>query len=303
MTESQQGTPVKLTDLQLVNAVHGLMLGKAQRLDRIALQLQITALVVNVAGLLLGMLYQTIVPLLAGLLVVVLGVCWMVQFRRYQVFRSVGERARRLHLMVDSMGIPLSIEDRSQLIRDADTVEEELRPYIQKEFFGAFGPAGTSRLIESEWESSFFSESLHKKAGNRYKVAFWSVLAVLVLAIGGVARFFQLSSALSAKDEVANILLTGGLVAIVSELYMRAERHDQAAREIDPLRIRLCNLYQMHKPDLSLVFLVIGSYNSTVENAPMIPNSVYVRNRDKLNKQFRDDKEAADKEKAKHRKP
>jgi undecaprenyl pyrophosphate phosphatase UppP len=291
------------TDLQVLNAIHGMMLGKAQQLDLRALQLQIAALAVNVIGLLLGMRYQTIVPLIAGLIVMLLLLCWLIVFRKHLAVRSVGERARRLHLLVDSLEIPLSAADKSQLFIDADTDIDKLAPYIQKDFFGAFGPTGTSRLIESVWESAFFSESLHKKSGERYRMAFWSVLAILALGIVGIARIFLHSATVSAQDAIANIVLAGGLVAIVSELFLRAERHDQAVREIAPLQTQLCGLYQSHKPSDSLVFLVIGNYNAAVECAPMIPKSVYINNRDKLNRQFAAVKEAADKAKAGHSNP
>lgn len=291
------------TDLQVLNAIHGMMLGKAQQLDLRALQLQIAALIVNVIGLLLAMRYQTIVPLIAGLLVMLLLLCWLIVFRKYLVLRSVGERSRRLHLMVDSLGIPLRADDKAQLLIDADTDVDKLVPYIQKNFFGSYGPTGTPRLIESVWESAFFSESLHKKSGERYRVAFWSVLAILVLGIVGITRIYLHSASVSVQDGIANIVLAGGLVAIISELFLRAERHDQAVRVIAPLQTQLCGLYQSHKPSDSLVFLIIGNYNAAVECAPMIPKSVYINNRDKLNRQFAAIKEAADRAKAGHSNP
>jgi hypothetical protein len=301
MPDSNPNSSQPLTDLQVVNAIQGMMLGKAQLLDRRALQLQIAALAVNVAGLLLGMRYPTIVPLVAGMLVLVLLLCWMILFRKHLALRSVGERARRFHLMIDSMGLPLEASDKAQLLSDADTDEEILSADIQKGYYGATGATGIPRLIESAWESAFFSESLHRKAGQLYRAAFLGVLAILTLGVIGIARLVLHS--VSALDAVANIVLAGGLVAIICELSLRAARHDQAAKEIGPLQTKLGELYESRHPNAASVFLVIGNYNAAVECAPMIPSRIYISNRDKLNKQFAAVKKAADKTKSGQQKP
>jgi len=283
----RQAVAEKLTELQVLNAIHGKMLGRAEALDRMAFWLQSAAIGINILGLLLGLKYPTVLPLAAGIISVILLVVWLATYRRHLVFRSAGEKARRCHLLADSFGVALSPTDLGQLLQRADADAAALRRYLQNDYYPPSGPVGAARLSLATWESAFFSEALNKKAAESYRRWFWFVLIVFMFALVVTLRFTPQSDSNPMLDSVATILLTGGSFAVLAELFLRSELHAHAAADLAPIQIHLDQLYRRAFVTPVDLLMVLGDYNSTVEAAPMIPKRIYEANRDRLNEQWK----------------
>lgn len=213
----------------------------------------------------------------------VMAILWLYFSHQSEISHSTAEKARRAVVLRNGLGIELSAKYYSDLMMQFKVNENEGGKWEDSNYFKSTSDYGNKKLTDIVEESSFWAKHLFRLSANRQWIYFGatlfaSVIGLLViplLSIGDLSRL------------ISHVICLILLWLITGNLFTTAMSFTSTASAIDEIEGRLSNMAKNIKPDEDILVLV-GDYNSLLESTPIIPSAIYLKNRDKLNRLWKE---------------
>jgi hypothetical protein len=191
-----------------------------------------------------------------------------------------GERGRRRALLMEAYGDTQEPIDVTDLRHDfSDRAERAAPGHEDPSYWSTTAPFGPKRLVGQLQESAFWSKHLFGEAAKD--------AAKISTALGLLAVLILLAAMLVDPDEVrlavARIVVVFLAFLITVDCVSRALAWSAAARQASEVDRRL----EHCDPDGSEAVLAIwGDYGVATATAPPIPTHVYLKNKDRLEREW-----------------
>jgi hypothetical protein len=139
--------------------------------------------------------------------------------------------------------------------------------------------AGPRRLVEITEESAFWTSELAERMATFLR----AVILVVVGALG-LALFAALQVGLPATrgELVAKVCMVTITVWCTGDLFLLWRRYESLARGVQRV-LADCEAISSHPEVGCAAAVALGEYNCSLASAPVIPDFIYKRNREKLN--------------------
>jgi len=195
--------------------------------------------------------------------------------------RSTAERARRTLLVMEGLDWVLSQKEITDLIAGFSVSQEEATPWEDPGYFVSTGKPGHERLATVIQQSAFFSRHLFAASAK------WSALWFIATLLPTTAILFILPGVRSQAwgIAIAQIICILLMLLISIDFLGRAVDYAHASSAVGRVdeRLEKSQATALSQSDLLLIW---GDYNAAVQEAPLIPQSVYEKHRDRLNALF-----------------
>lgn len=218
-------------------------------------------------------------PLVAALLTE--GASWVLRHRAGEL-HALGEEARRLGMAMEGFGeqhessqaVDLRARVPRALLEAAERIEDPI-------YYASVLPPGRQRLGELLEESSFWSKHLYRAAA---KESFWisGLVGVGLLVAALIAAPFSDASTALVVSRAAVILL--GVLISIDEVGTALSWRD-AADAASCVSAQIEKLDPEREP---LLLTLFSDYSVATATAAPIPQHVYEREKDRLNRLWRD---------------
>jgi membrane protein YdbS with pleckstrin-like domain len=256
---------------------------KAAALDKTQLIIQLVISIFTVASQYLPKGLSPIAAV-ASLLLVVVTFFFLHHSNRY---RSIGEKARRATLLVDGLGLHLSIIELRRMAALSGQAPQELAKWNDAGYFDTTEPPGVPRAVSMLEESAFWSANLFRASAERMQI--WLVvsgLAMLVCLLLSLSPAVQTVFHAVGDPEKVRIFSSLASSLVFVEVLLRVLRYRAAARETEEVLIRLGPLKGAADPRDDF-YTALLDYNSAVEGAPMMAPGVWEANHEKLDAEWK----------------
>lgn len=195
--------------------------------------------------------------------------------------RSIAERARRFIVLNQGLGYEVSRKELIELLASFSVTEDDGRVWVDKEYYRSSADTGHAKFAQMLQESAFYSSHLYEASAKRSRI--W-----LVAASGlAVVTMFTLPTITiqSWSIAVAQIVSVVLIFLISIDLLGRTLDFFEASSRASGVDDRVEHFLTVgaHENDLIMIW---GDYNATVQDAPIIPTSIYERNKERLNKLY-----------------
>lgn len=263
-----------MDDLKLLG-LHRAEFKAAERSQGIARKLQLIVIAVSI---LVIALHTELLSYFGAFINFLLAILWQVFAYKERRSHFIAERGRRAFLLATGLGLCISGKLYSDLVLQFTVSEAEAKTYEDPEYFKAYGPSGYLRLAMMLEESAFWTKHLYDKSAFRY----WSLFLMgLITAVAGLLLLPALTHGPSSLLVTQMFCL---LLAwfITGDIFSAALGYSLAARAVDDVENRLSWIPSSKSLDKDLL-VILGDYNAIVQDAPTIPTSIYLKNREKLN--------------------
>lgn len=195
--------------------------------------------------------------------------------------KNMAERARRVLLLINGLDYVISQKESTDLITSFSVTEEEGRQWEDPSYFVSRGKAGYERLASMIQESAFSSKHLYAASAKRswlwFIMTFLASIAILFILPGVRSQRWSIA--------IAQMICTLLVFLISIDFLGRALEYSEASITAGRVDDRLENLRASNFSEDDLV-LIWGDYNAAVQEAPLIPTSVYEKHKDRLNRLF-----------------
>lgn len=216
---------------------------------------------------------------LAALALVLEAVAWTLRKVGSQR-QEQGEKGRRRALLMEAYGDTQEPIDVTDLRHDFSERAERAAPnHEDPSYWSTTASFGPKRLVGQLQESAFWSKHLYREAAKD--------ATKLSVALGLLASVILLAAMLMNFDEarlaVARIVVAFLAFLITVDGVTRSLAWSSAARQASDIDRRL----EQCDPDGSEAVLAIwGDYSVATANAPPTPTSVYLKNKDRLEREW-----------------
>ncbi len=220
------------------------------------------------------------------LLSLLVAILWLYLSHQSKISHSTAEKARRAVVLRNGLGIRLSRKSYSDLMMQFRVNESEGGKWEDATYFKSTNDYGNKKLTDIVEESSFWSKHLFRLSATSQWIYFGATLCVSMIGLLVIPLLNIGDLSLLISHVICLILLW----LITGSLFTTAMAFSSTANAIDAIEGRLSNMSKDIEPDED-VLLLVGDYNSLLESTPTIPSSIYLKNRDKLNRlwEARDD--------------
>jgi hypothetical protein len=146
-------------------------------------------------------------------------------------------------------------------------------------FFDSSRPSGEARLADMLEESAFWSGSLMKICSHRMWAVFIGYFGLAIVLLIVVVEFGNASAA----QKIAELFCVVITFLMSTDVLGAARKFGSGASGLETMlpRVEAVQVRGERRGDLLLLLL---DYNSIVEGVPVIPDRVYLKQRDRLNK-------------------
>jgi hypothetical protein len=204
-----------------------------------------------------------------------LTIFWQIFAYKGRRSHYIAERGRRAVMLIGGLGLNVTGKPFTDLLLQFTVSEEEGKKHEDKEYFKAYGPPSFSRLAMMLEESAFWTKHLYDKSAVYYWILFSAGLIISIVGLLLMPAISNNSSSILVAQMFC-LLLTW---LITGNVFTSALSYTSAARAVDDIEHRLNKAEAIDKD----MFLILGDYNAIVQDAPIIPTSIYMKNCDKLN--------------------
>lgn len=213
----------------------------------------------------------------------IVAILWLYLSHQSKVSHSTAERARRAVVLRNGLGIKLSRKSYSDLMMQFKVNESEGGKWEDASYFKSTSDYGNKKLTDIVEESSFWSKHLFRLSATSQWIYFGVTLCMSIIGLLAIPLLSIGDLSLLISHVICLILLW----LITSSLFTTAMSFTSAASAIDAIEGRLSNMAKNIEPDEDILILV-GDYNSLLESTSTIPSAIYLKNRDKLNRLWKE---------------
>lgn len=196
--------------------------------------------------------------------------------------RKQASKLRRYSLLEDSLGYKPSDVEIAQTNLDIKH-DKVLAKEIQNSYFGSKKSPGYARLLDNIAESAFFTKNLSAKY-------FWWLIIILGIIFTVVMTFMIFSLVSGLNTGLGKII---GKIGSVVVLYLLAGdiafmiiRYRYQLRECEIVLAKCDKLLKQYPLDISAVIELLVRYNCSADGALVIPEKLYLKHRESLNKSW-----------------
>lgn len=217
----------------------------------------------------------------AAIIALIAAACkWMFSFQSNR-HKDVAERARRILLLVEGLGYKISSKELTDLIASFSVTEIESAKWEDAEYFKETSKTGYKKFARMLQESAFFSKCLYQESA---KLGWWWFISVFSISL---LTLFLLPSITNQiwSIAVAQIISIALMFLVSVDLLGRAVAYSEASRAAGYVDDRLEGIGISDFDENDLIF-IWGDYNAAVQNAPLIPTSIYQTHKERLDRLF-----------------
>lgn len=211
---------------------------------------------------------------------VIFAVLWLLLAQKLRRVRSRAERARRITVLMDAFGEPLSPYEYKDLLVGFSATPEQAIAREDPDYYASTEMPGLLRLRGMLEETAFWSKYLLEKSAHVYKVALFVTGSLLVIVLLGSETFLSKEGFNSIVKAV--LAISTALVSV--DVVGAALAYSMAAREVATVLTKTQMTDVSGQQAIQSLMILFSDYNSAVENAPLLAPGVYTQNRDKLNR-------------------
>lgn len=253
---------------------------KAQRLQSNVLLIQLVIAAFAGAGVFVT---NHTIAYLAAVLAAVLTLVWAWVLILLRKSRSQAEHARRATLLLEGLGGTISPEELQDIAANFTVSREAGAKKEDANYFDSKKPSGDERLAEMLEENAFWTQHLMRGSAKQT----WILFAVFL-----VFAFFLLFASLpfigEERFQDAVRILCACLPFLLSwDVFGAAMKYDAAAHSVAGISRRIAAVRTAGFPRNDFL-LLLGDYNSAIEEAPIVAPYVYERNKARLNQVWND---------------
>lgn len=219
----------------------------------------------------------TLVYTMAIVALVATLVRWRLSYLAKQ-YKAVAERARRVLLLIEGLGYKVSPKEVTDIITSFSITESEGQKWEDPEYFRPDMEAGYRKFGAILQESAFFSKHLFALSARQTWFYFIASFSLSIIALFALPITPNQTWSLAIAKIVSILLMF--LVSI--DVLGMALSYSSTAHAVSNIDDRLEVLKAIESPEHDLI-LIFGDYNAAVEDAPLIPTSIYQRHHDRLN--------------------
>lgn len=204
--------------------------------------------------------------------------------RRSSDLQGLSEMARRHGMLADAFGGPVELIDATDISAqfDVELTEDELATRYAG-YYASTKSQGFDRLCDHLQESAFWSKHLYGEAAKR-SLLFFLTFFVSTLALAFLTPVFQPDKPLYLPR---SLILIVAFLASVDWLgdYLAFSSAKSQAEAVDRRLTHRPHRYSALNPKtLAPILSIFSDYVVARASAPLIPRSVYEKNRDRLNR-------------------
>jgi hypothetical protein len=249
---------------------------EAKRFFQLRIYAHVAALVIGIPALFVS---GTAAYVLALAALVSEAVAWTLR-RIGSQRQEQGEKGRRRALLMDAYGDTQEPIDVGDLRHDfSQRAEQTAAKHGDPSYWSTTAPVGPQRLVGQLQESAFWSKHLYRVAATG-ATKIGVALGTLVVAILLAAALVESNGA---RLAVARIVVVFMAFLITVDVLTRALAWRSAAAQAGEVDRRL----ERCEPDTSEAVLAIwGDYSVATATAPPIPTPVYLRHKDRLEREW-----------------
>ncbi len=248
----------------------------AERSQATSSKLRVAMLVVSIFVIGLQKGWLSYVGAILNLILVIL---WKIFKDKGRRSHYIAERGRRAVLLSGGLDIGFTGKLYTDLLSQFTVSETDGKKYEDPEYFKAYGLPGYLRLAKMLEESAFWTKHLYDKSASRYWLLFSGGLLIAIVGLLLISNIADSSSGLLVSQIFC--LLLAWLVT--EDIFTGAQSFTSAARAIDDVENRLSVAVSSESLEKDLL-IILGDYNAIVQNTPIIPTSIYEKNKEKLNR-------------------
>lgn len=193
------------------------------------------------------------------------------------------ERARRLLLLNDGLGIKPPKLDLAQLEVEINTFDKN-RPLYTPPYYDSTLSVGTNRLADIIAESSFFTKNLSMSSAKLFGMIALLGFALVVSFMYSLIQLniSQTNSQLSAK--IVTLMIVFFIAGDFASHYLS---YSGLSKNCEVILNKCDRLRNDQSVDINDMIGVMNDYNCALIKSPPIPDFIYKRDQDKLNKAWR----------------
>jgi hypothetical protein len=261
---------------------HGQLVGRQRAEFNRAAKLQRTALALQIAITAVASLAVLIdtppFNYAFAITALVLAFMWAYVGWQYRSTRGQAERVRRVTLLMEGLGEPISQSELRDIWTGFTSSAAEGAALADSNYYDAHEGAGFSRLLEMLEETSFWSCHLMKASAHHMWVAF-ALSAIVSLTLFLISIVVIQGEQLQAGARLLCVFLTLGVSV---EVIGAALAYQAASTELCRMapRIDAIRANGFRQAD---VLMLLFDYNAAVEGAPMFLPGLYEREKTRLN--------------------
>lgn len=203
--------------------------------------------------------------------------------RNYQHHRNGAETARRATLIVEGVDHQFTAEEKNTLLGQMSVSSKTAEQKNDSNWFATKEPASRERLLEIIEESAFFTRYLQSSSALVMAAIFAITVIILIVAIFAIIP----TSESETLVVVARLALAILVFLLSSGTLVSALGHFSAWNSAKTIQSR-ANLAKVRGAGLADTLLIMGDYNSAVEQAPMVVPLVYRWQSNSLNERWND---------------
>ncbi|NQY15536.1 MAG: hypothetical protein HRT81_17035 [Henriciella sp.] len=213
--------------------------------------------------------------------------------RNYQHHRNGAETARRATLIIEGVDHHVTAEEKKTLLEQMSVSSKIAAEKNDPNWFATKEPASQKRLLEIIEESSFFTRYLQSTSALVMGTVFALTVIILIVAIFTLIPMSETETLVV----VARLALAILVFLLSSGTLFSALAHFSAWNSAKTIQSR-ANLAKVRGAGLADTLLIMGDYNSAVEQAPMVVPFVYKFHAKALNERWNDYLEQREKDAA-----
>ncbi len=193
--------------------------------------------------------------------------------------KSTAERARRLILLSEGLGYQVSKKEIADLQCGFSASETDGQKWENANYFSSRATPGFSKLTDHLQESAFYSKHLYAASAKQA----WYYFAVIFLV--SLIGLFVLPSISNHTQSItiARIISIVLMFLIATDLLGRAIKFTKASNSLSDIDSRIESVKSSNYPEHDIIF-IWSDYNASVQGTPLIPTSVYTRNKGRLDR-------------------
>ena len=194
------------------------------------------------------------------------------------------DKCRRVILYADGLNHPITHEDQMKI--RACTLKSDIRPAeYEKPYYESNYEPGPKRLVEITKQSAFFTSMLAKEVSETLTkiLIFFGIviLAIIYLGLPMLEDTKKLSLIAKSATIIISTLYAGDLIWLKNKF---ADLHNESEAIIS----QSIPLLQKKELTESEAFRLVEDYHITINLKPPIPNRVYKKHVERLNKIYRE---------------
>lgn len=214
---------------------------------------------------------------------ILLALAWFYISEESKKSHSTAERARRAIVIRNGLGIKLESKPYSDLVMLFKANGENAKQWEDEEYFKSESEYGNQKLAEIVEESAFWSKFLLQEYAKVAWLHFSSVLVVSIIALF-LITFFDFTQLGKTIGQILCLIL---MWLITGSLFSKALKLTSSFNAVDSIEERLNNIIESGEVKEDIL-IYMSDYNSIIEGTPVIPSKIYSKNKDKLNRLWKD---------------